>query len=246
LSNREKIKAVFFDLGNTLVTEDDFLKNEAPRLDQKLLKSIGHDIPLGDMKKSIRKTNDYLNSKFRGDSKIYEKGFFLFVMCRFLGLNVDREVAEKLGEKFIEKHFESFKLLPNAIEILSFLKDKDYKLVIISNGSIDGVNKVIDKFDLRKYFDLIIISEEVGREKSTTIPIKLALEKSGLTVDEALMIGDRIDEDILGAKKLGMIAVKYNYGIWKDSNYSGEDVKSDFVINDLLELKEILHELDNR
>jgi len=246
LSNKSKIKAVFFDLGNTLVTDDDFMKNESLKLDQELLKSIGYNFSIEKIKKAHKKAVEYTQTKYRGNSKVHEKGFFMSVMYRFLGLKISRKIINELYEKFQEKHHSSFQLLPNAIEILSFLKNNDCKLVIISNGSTDGVNTIIDNLELRTYFDLIVISEDVGKEKSTTIPIKIALEKLKLKPDEAVMVGDRIDEDILGAKKLRMITVKYNYGVWKDLNYSNENVEPDFIINDLMELKEILHGLDNR
>ena len=157
---------------------------------------------------------------------------------------MDRKTIDELHKKFREKYFKSIRLIPNVKDILSFLKGKGYKLAIISNGSVEGVNKIVDDLKLREYFDLVVASEELGKQKCTTVPLKVALDKLGLKPEEVLMIGDRTDEDILGAKKLGMIAVKHDYGLWKDVNYSGEDVKPDFVINDLLELKDILDEIN--
>ncbi|MBD3155383.1 MAG: HAD-IA family hydrolase [Candidatus Aenigmarchaeota archaeon] len=240
-----RIKGVFFDVGNTLVSSDKFMKNEALKLNQKLLQSIGYDFSLEELKKAEKKAVEYTATKYRGSPKVHEKGEFLSVMCKFLGLDVDRKTINKLDEKFKKTRLENYELRPHVKTILSSLKKK-YKLAIISNGSIDGINHVIDIFDLRGYFNLIIISEEVGKQKCTSVPIKIALEKLGLKPKEAVMIGDRIDEDILGAKKLGMISVKYNYGTWKNKNYSGEEIKPDYVIDDLLELEKILGGLDTR
>jgi len=241
--HKPRIKAVFFDIGNTLVTSDDFMQNKALGVNQELLKSIGHNFSTKELKEAHRKAVEYTTIKYRGSSKVHEKGLFMSVMCKFLGLDIGREVINKLHEEFQKRRLESYKLRPHTKTILSFLKNK-YKLAIISNGSIDGINRVIDMFDLRKYFDLIIISEEIGKEKSTTIPIKVALDKLGLKPDEVIMIGDRIDEDVLGAKKLGMISIHHNYGLWKDVNYSGEDVKPDFIINKLSELRDIIEKLE--
>ena len=239
-----KIKAVFFDLGNTLVTADDFRKNEASRLDQELLRSAGYDVSLEEVEQARKKADEYIQTEYRGNAKIHKRGFYLFVICKFLGLDMDRKMIDELHKKFREKYFKSIRLIPNVKDILSFLKGKGYKLAIISNGSVEGVNKIVDDLKLREYFDLVVASEELGKQKCTTVPLKVALDKLGLKPEEVLMIGDRTDEDILGAKKLGMIAVKHDYGLWKDVNYSGEDVKPDFVINDLLELKDILDEIN--
>ncbi len=238
-----KIKAIFFDLGNTLATSNDFMQNKALGVNQELLQSIGHSFSLEELKKAHKKAVEYTSTKYRGNSKVYEKGLFTWIMCKFLGLDIDRKVADKMEEEFQRRRLKSYKLRPHAKTILSSFKKK-YKLAIISNGGVEGINHVINKFDLRKYFDLIIISEEVGKQKCTTIPIKIALDKLDLKPEEVVMIGDRTDEDVLGAKKLGMVAVKYNYGAWKDVNYSDENVKPDFIIDDLLELNDILGKLN--
>jgi len=243
MKQNKRIKAVFFDLGNTLVSSNEFMENKALKANQKLLQSISHNFSLEELKKAHEKAVEYTSTKYRGTPKVHEKGLFMSIMYRFLDLNIDRKVINKLHEKFREERLKSYKLRPHAKTVLSSLKNK-YKLALISNGSIDGIDHVIDMFDLRKYFDLIIISEEIGKQKCTSITIKIALEKLELKSNEALMIGDRIDEDILGAKKLRMIAVKYNYGAWKDKNYSGEDIKPDYVIDNLLELRKILGELN--
>jgi FMN phosphatase YigB (HAD superfamily) len=61
---------------------------------------------------------------------------------------------------------------------------------------------------LRKYFDVIVISEELGYEKSKLIPFIYALKKLRAKPTEVLMIGDDEYEDIIPAKKLGILTIK--------------------------------------
>ena len=246
LKNSRRINAVFFDLGNTLVTGDEFLEEDALKLNQKLFKSIGYDFSIEELRMANKRATDYTQKKYRGNPKIHGRGVFLSAMCKFLHLNIDKELIERMDREFRKKYHASFKLVKHAKEILSYLKNNGFILVLISNGSTEGVNEIIDNVGLRPYFDLIIISEEIGKQKCTTVPIKVALERLGLRPEEVVMVGDRLDEDIIGAKRLGMVAIKHDYGKWKDVNYSGEDVKPDFVIRDLLELRKILETLENR
>jgi len=171
---------------------------------------------------------------------MHKHGMFLKTMCHMLGKEIDDKTAEEKDWMVWNYIIERTELMPNAIEILDYLKSKRMKTAIISNGNDDRANAIIDRFGLRKYFDLVVISENVGGEKSTTIPFKVALEKLNLNPKEAIMVGDRIDEDVLGAKRIGIKAVKFNWGPWKDTNYEKEKIEPDFVIDDLIQLKDIL------
>ena len=60
---------------------------------------------------------------------------------------------------------------------------------------------------IRKYFDILILSAEEGVAKPDPEIFRRALERAGCEPDEAVMIGDRLDNDIIPAAKLGMKTV---------------------------------------
>lgn len=95
------------------------------------------------------------------------------------------------------------KPFPETIEVLKDLK-KDYKLILISNTDNLSVPQLLDKFDLRKYFDEIILSCETGLLKTNKDIFELALKKTKLKNTNTVMIGDSIPTDIEGAKKAGI------------------------------------------
>jgi HAD superfamily hydrolase (TIGR01549 family) len=93
-------------------------------------------------------------------------------------------------------------LYPDTIEALETLK-KDYKLILIAN--IDCFTKeVIDRFKLRDYFDLVILScdaELVKGDKKFYNPI---ITKFGLTSKDIVIVGDSLESDMGTATALGM------------------------------------------
>ena len=105
---------------------------------------------------------------------------------------------------------------------------------------------VIPNFNMSrrlKYFDLIIVSGEIGHEKITGIPFKIALEKMGLTPEEVIVVGDRSDEDMYGAHLLDIRTIKFNFGYWKDRWYQKTAIP-DFVITQLSEVLDIIKHIN--
>ncbi|MBS7566585.1 YjjG family noncanonical pyrimidine nucleotidase [Mucilaginibacter sp. Bleaf8] len=100
-------------------------------------------------------------------------------------------------------------LFPHAHETLSYLQAK-YTLHLISNGFQESTKTKIAGTDLAKYFDNIIISEEVGVNKPHPNIFKHALELAGAVKEESLMIGDSLEADIYGALNFGMDAIYFN------------------------------------
>jgi putative hydrolase of the HAD superfamily len=64
--------------------------------------------------------------------------------------------------------------------------------------------------DLKKYFDVIVTSEQVGVKKPNAKIFEFALEQAKAKPDESIMIGDDFLVDVLGAEKIGMQGVYFN------------------------------------
>jgi HAD superfamily hydrolase (TIGR01662 family) len=95
---------------------------------------------------------------------------------------------------------------PDSVTALTELKKK-YKLALISNTDCFSINEIIDKYDLRKFFDVIVLSYEAGMLKSDKKMFALAMKKMKVKKDEVIMIGDSIDSDIKGAENAGIKAI---------------------------------------
>lgn len=110
---------------------------------------------------------------------------------------------------------------------------------MIANQSA-GTSERLEKFGIRKYIDLVIASAEEGVSKPDKRIFEIALERSNCKPENAVMIGDRIDNDIVPAKQLGMktIWVKQGFGsLW---NITDEKEKADMEVNNLSDILKYL------
>jgi FMN phosphatase YigB (HAD superfamily) len=98
------------------------------------------------------------------------------------------------------------KPFPETIAILEELKKK-YKLALIANTDNFSLDPVLDKFDLRKYFDVIMLSYECGHLKSDTKMFDEAVKKLGVKKKDCLMVGDSVESDMAGAEKAKIASV---------------------------------------
>lgn len=113
---------------------------------------------------------------------------------------------------------------------------KRYKLGIIANQSAGSEQRLTD-WGISKYFDLVIASAEEGVEKPNPEIFKIALERANCLPENAVMVGDRIDNDILPAKKLGLKTIWVKQGF---SKYQPKSDVPDYTIQTLEEILELL------
>ncbi len=125
-------------------------------------------------------------------------------------------------------------LFPNTLETLKYLKEKGYKLAIITNGTVVGQNNKIDNAGIRDYFDEIIISHAVGLEKPDKEIYEYALNLLNVMADEAVFVGDSYHNDIYGAYKAGLNPI----WIWPDDGRVNNDGLT--RIYEIGQLREIL------
>ncbi len=129
------------------------------------------------------------------------------------------------------------KLYPGVEEVLESLHGR-FKLGIIANQT-PGTQERIDNWGIGKYFDVVVASAEAGCEKPDLKIFNMALDEAGCKPEEAMMIGDRLDNDIVPAKHLGMKTVWVSgQGYAGKQELGGEDV--DYIIERIAELPKAL------
>lgn len=130
-------------------------------------------------------------------------------------------------------------LYNDAPYVLEKLKSTGYKLGIIANQQA-GLEQRLDKWRISKYFDVIVSSYDAGVSKPDKKIFFKAIEKAGAKPQDCLMIGDRLDNDIIPAKEIGMktIWIKQNLASFQ-SDMLG-DGYADFIVYSLSELCDIL------
>ncbi|MEM7009130.1 MAG: HAD-IA family hydrolase [Thermodesulfobacteriota bacterium] len=101
---------------------------------------------------------------------------------------------------------EAWEIFPETKEVLSELKDKKYKLGIISNFD-SRVYDVMNNLGITEYFDSFVISSEAGHAKPDPNIFHIALKDIGSEPKECIHIGDHIYNDFHGARSLGIRAL---------------------------------------
>lgn len=130
------------------------------------------------------------------------------------------------------------KLYPETPAVLEKLAQQ-YKLGIIAN-QVEGTQKRIDNWGIGKYFDVVVASAEVGVAKPDSAIFKIALEKAGCKPENAVMIGDRLDNDIIPAKKLGMKTIWVRSALAVYQKVRNDEEQPDFTIDSIREITEVL------
>lgn len=146
----------------------------------------------------------------------------------------DLEVARELGIDKPKWHVEDEELYPEAEQCLKVLA-LSYKIGIIANQSLGTADRLKEKGILR-YIDLVIASAEEGVSKPDLQIFDLALKRAHCTAERAVMVGDRLDNDIAPAKALGMKTIWIKQGFGRFSVPGSEEETADFEADNLLDI----------
>jgi len=221
------IKAILFDLDNTLI---DFMtmKRKCCEAAVDAMIAAGLDVK--------RKTAMKVLFGLYKEYGIEHKEIFQKLLIKLKGRINYRVMAHgivayrKLKESYLAPY-------PGAVSILMILKRK-YKLAIISDAPAINAWLRLVTMDIDKFFDVVITSADVRKNKTHAAGFKAALRMLKVKPEEALMIGDRIQRDIKTAKKLGIKTCYARYGercLGKKPAKKGES-GADFEINDIRDL----------
>lgn len=150
----------------------------------------------------------------------------------------DLETAKQLGVSLPKWHTEDEILYPDAAQCLKILSQK-YKIGIIANQEL-GTKDRLQQHGILQYIDLVIASAEEGVAKPDEKIFKIALERAACKSSNAIMIGDRIDNDIISAKNLGFHTIWIKQGFGQYWNITKEEETPDYTVQNLTELCDIL------
>ena len=150
----------------------------------------------------------------------------------------DLETAKLLGVDLTKWHKEDEVLYSDAYECLEILSGR-YKIGIIANQSL-GTKDRLEQHGILQYIDLVIASAEEGVAKPDKKIFEIALERGNCKPNNAVMIGDRIDNDIIPAKLLGMHTIWIKQGFGQYWNVTQEVEKADYVVHSLMDICNIL------
>jgi len=146
----------------------------------------------------------------------------------------DLEISKQLGIELPKWESQYEKLYTDSENCLKRLS-RNYEIGIIANQPL-GTSERLENLGVRKYIDLVIASAEEGVSKPDRRIFEIALERSGCKPENAVMIGDRIDNDIVPAKQLGMKTIWIKQGFGSLWTVMDESEKADIEVNNLSDI----------
>ena len=129
-------------------------------------------------------------------------------------------------------------LYPQTKEILEQL-GQEYKLGIIAN-QLPGLEERLKDFGILDHFSAIFSSADLGLAKPDLAIFRLALQKTNCLPHQAIMIGDRLDNDIVPAKRIGMKTIWIKQGFSRLAQVKNLEERADWTVEKLTDLLPIL------
>jgi len=213
-ASKGPIKAVLFDLGDTLVTFDGIRPREifaaGARASYDYLRSLGQ--PVGGFKWYALRSLVSLRI-CRWLSALKRRDFDSLELLKKAGTKRGIKLADKQWEHLTWLWYEPLTKIgrtePQVKETLAALKNSGLKLGIVSNTFVHrcALEKHLEQLGILDLFDVRLYSYQFPFRKPDIRIFKIAAERIGHAPQNILYVGDRIDKDINPAIRAGMIAV---------------------------------------
>jgi len=145
----------------------------------------------------------------------------------------NQELAEQLATRYTQVSPYQTNLFPNAIEALEGLKNEGYQLHIITNGFKEVQFIKLTQSGLLDFFDVILCSEEVGKNKPAKEVFHEAMKRANAQAHESIMIGDDYHCDIIGAENCGIRSILFDT---KNGHQEGAHEWQVKNLNEIIEL----------
>lgn len=225
------IKAIIFDLDNTLL---DFIK----------MKQFSVKAAITAMNEAGLEVNE---------EKAYQDIFDLYVEKGWENQQVFddylKQTVGKVSNKILAAGIVSYRrareatllVYPNVNKTLIELIKMGIKLAVVSDAPSREAWMRLYYLNLHHVFEPVLTYDDTGVRKPSAKPFKMALDVLNVEPEEALMIGDWPERDVVGAKQIGMKTIFARYG----DTFGTIDSGADWDVNDIYEVVGIIKELND-
>ncbi|MDW7679935.1 MAG: HAD family hydrolase [bacterium] len=185
------LKWIFFDVGNVILNDDPAMAvyyHQIFKVIQAQGNHVSFDQILADREASIVNNRDGRH--------------YVSVALKHLGRKVWAQHEQGIRDYLMDNWANISPLMPAIVPVIQQLAEK-YKLGIIANQPSSVVD-VLREHAILDYFKILGISQMLGKSKPDRAFFRWALDQANCLPEQALMVGDRIDNDIVPARELGM------------------------------------------
>jgi putative hydrolase of the HAD superfamily len=221
------IKAVIFDLDDTLTPELEFVRSGFREVSKELAVTSKLDTQV---------IYESLISAFSEDSKnVFDR------VSKSLGLDLVENDILHLVELY-RNHYPKISFYDDVIPTLMELMNKGIKLGMITDGFKVSQRNKLKALDAEKYFDQVIVTDELGKDFSKPNPKSFEIMKQNLGVDygEIIYVGDNPQKDFYIAKYHPIHTCRINRnGVYLNADYY-KNVHEEFKLDSLRNLIELI------
>jgi putative hydrolase of the HAD superfamily len=205
------IRAVFFDAGETLV----YPHPSFAELFAEVVREHGHTVDPARVQEVVSAYSQrFTESALSGEGRLWStsparsramwRGIYEVFLTE-VGIAEDHDrLFSALYERFTD--LASYRLHPDALPTLERLHKADISLGVISNFE-EWLERLLESLEVSQFFAVTVISGVEGVEKPDPRIFEIALERAGVSADEAVYVGDHPFFDVEAAEKVGMLAV---------------------------------------
>jgi len=230
------LKAILLDLGGTLW--DDYESELALWTDMRgELKKLGVEYSDEEFEELITRcidayapslTRAILWSALDGDYDAYQQ--------------VLRKIINRFKARVAKDYSSLGTLYPGVSELLEELKGS-YKLAVASNNFAEA-HHWLKGFGLDGYFDFVGLSEEMWLFKPDARLFELILKRIGVEAKDAMMVGDRLDNDIFPCNRMQMVTVRVLSPPWDCQQPRFHGDVPDYTIEKIGELSDVVKRVE--
>ncbi len=222
-----KIKAVIFDLDDTLYDCSGSLIDASRSRAAKALVEAG----LPCTEEEVYQLQKELTEKYGPYYHVFNE-----IVNKY---NADNKLVNIAYKAYNSSEVSEIKPFPYVISTLKELKEKGYKLFLLTVGVHERQEKKINILGLKPYFNEIVISDqEIGLPMEDCM--RDLIERHNINFREAVLVGDRVREELRIAKSLGMTTIQMLHGRFKNEPAVNECDKPDYKIKRIFQITTIL------
>jgi HAD superfamily hydrolase (TIGR01549 family) len=169
----------------------------------------------------------------------------LLAICFDFGDTLIDEATEVKDETLTTLQAE---LIPGTEQMLHELKQRGYRLAIVSNGPVGSIPNVLGHHGLLDLFEVCAVSQGLGIEKPDLRIFRYALDRLGISPEDAgrtVMVGNDLAADVAGANGVGMISVWLNWAPRRRKVPVSESEVPRFTIDEPLAVVPLVERLDS-
>ncbi len=219
------IKAILFDLDNTLV---DFTRMKRAGVEAAVMAMLDAGL---NMTRQAAEASIYEIYRERGIE--YQEVFDRFLERIPSASPRILAAAVSAYRKARSHHLQPY---PGIRELLLGSVHRGIRLGVVSDAPQKQAWLRLIDTGIEIYFDTVVAFEDTGKHKPDPAPFLLAMDRLGVTPEQAIMVGDWPERDMRGAEAVGVITVFAKYG----DTFGTKNAGADHIIESPLELLKLV------